>query len=184
MSEYDSFEDARIKHLEMIQAVIARLGNDGFIVKGWAVTVAGAFYGFALTESEWRLGLASIVVTLAFWGIDTYFLRAERLFRELYGQVRARQEGLEPFVMSATGESFSDRVRSAGKENLLSWWRTARRPTLIGLYATLIAAAVALIAIVGTSSGPKARSEEAGPKPQGQRQHVGSDSQGPLSLAG
>lgn len=40
-SGYESFEDQRIKHLDMLQAVIGRLGNDSFLVKGWAVTVAG-----------------------------------------------------------------------------------------------------------------------------------------------
>lgn len=31
------FSDARIKHLDMVQAVVARLGGNGFVVKGWAI---------------------------------------------------------------------------------------------------------------------------------------------------
>lgn len=155
MSDYESFEGGRIKHLEMIQAVIARLGNDGFIVKGWAVTVAAAFYGFALTGSEWRLCLASVFVSLAFWAIDTYFLRAERLFRELYGQVRKKEEGLGPFFMAATGTYFTERLRHTESDHLLSWWRTAKRPTLLGLYATLVGAAIVLALIVGTTATSK-----------------------------
>lgn len=41
MSNYQDFDEARIKHLELIQAVIGRLGINGFLMKGWALTVAG-----------------------------------------------------------------------------------------------------------------------------------------------
>jgi len=34
----------------MVQAVITRLGNDSFLVKGWAVTVNGVFLGFAVSS--------------------------------------------------------------------------------------------------------------------------------------
>jgi hypothetical protein len=34
MSGYEAFDANRIKYLEMIRAVIDRLGNDSFLVKG------------------------------------------------------------------------------------------------------------------------------------------------------
>ncbi len=34
--------------MEMLQAVIGRLGNDSFLIKGRAVTVAAAFLGSAV----------------------------------------------------------------------------------------------------------------------------------------
>jgi hypothetical protein len=73
--DYGSFEPERIKHLELIQAVVRRLGNDGFLMKGWALTVAGAFYGFAINKSKWQLAVAALVPTAIFWGLDSYFLR-------------------------------------------------------------------------------------------------------------
>lgn len=155
MAMYEGFEDARIKHLEMIQSVISRLGNDEFIVKGWAVTVAGAFYGFALAESEWKLGLASIVTTAAFWGLDTYFLRSERLFRELFELVRRKHESIEPFFMSATSPDCLAIIAKSRPE-VASWWRTAWRPTLRVLYGVLLTAAVAVMLIVLTTPDPAA----------------------------
>ena len=69
-------DDAQIKHLEFIQAVITRLANNSFLMKGWALTVAGLIFGFA-----------------------AYFLRQERLFRRLYDAVRRSDPPVEPFSM-------------------------------------------------------------------------------------
>ena len=57
MADPDGADGAWLKHLEFIQAVITRLANDSFLMKGWALTVAGAFYGFAVkgTSGKWRL---------------------------------------------------------------------------------------------------------------------------------
>jgi hypothetical protein len=80
MTGYDSLEDHRVKHLEMIQVVIARLGNDSFLVKGWAITVAGVFYGFAIQTANWKLAAVSAAPTLSFWVLDVY--RRSRLEAE------------------------------------------------------------------------------------------------------
>jgi hypothetical protein len=32
--------DAKLKHLEFIQAVISRMSTSSFIFKGWAITIA------------------------------------------------------------------------------------------------------------------------------------------------
>jgi hypothetical protein len=132
--EYDAFEEGRIKHLEMIQAVIGRLGTDSFLVKGWAVTVVGAFLGFAVRAEDPELALASLFPTLLFWGLDAYFLRSERLFRALYDHVRNGPEGVPPFFMSATSNDF---VSSLAERRAASWWNTVWRPTLLIFYGAL-----------------------------------------------
>jgi hypothetical protein len=98
---YEDFDDNRVKHLEMIQGVIARLGGNSFLVKGWAVTVSGAFMGFAITGKEWELAAAGLLPVALFWWLDGYFLRAERLFRGLHEAVRTSDE-IAPFFMAAT----------------------------------------------------------------------------------
>src|SRR5713226_9509943 len=99
MSDYEGFDDHRIKHLEMIQGVISRLGNDSFLIKGWAVTVAAAFLGFAVSQHKWQLALASVGPTLLFWFLDSTYLRNERLFRDLFNRVRKGTDGIVPFFM-------------------------------------------------------------------------------------
>lgn len=45
MSGYSGFDDARIRHMELLQGVVARLANEAGLVRGLAITVAAAFLG-------------------------------------------------------------------------------------------------------------------------------------------
>ncbi len=132
----------------MIQAVIGRLGNDSFLVKGWAITVAGVFYGFAIQTTNSKLAVASAAPTLAFWVLDVYFLRAERLFRALHDHVRRPTNEIEPFYMNATSKAFVE-MAQAKDTSIGSWWGTVWRPTLSLFYLALLAFAV--IVVVATS---------------------------------
>src|SRR5689334_11923188 len=105
-SPYAGFSAERIKHMEMIQAVIARLGGNGFLVKGWAVTVASALLGLAVNKTDDGLAYVSLMPAAAFWALDAYLLRAERLFRALFDEVRLSDTGVKPFWMAATSSAF------------------------------------------------------------------------------
>jgi hypothetical protein len=145
---YDSYEEHRVKHLEMMQAVIGRLGNDSFLVKGWSVTVVGAFLGFAVSANDSALAAASLIPSALFWGLDAHFLRAERLFRALYDQVRNNPGDVSPFYMAATSKDF---VGSLAQGSSASWWRTMWRPTLAVFYGALAAAAIVVWVLVSTA---------------------------------
>lgn len=84
-----AFDEAVAKHLDFIQGVVTRMANNSFLLKGWALTVAGAFYGFAAKGSSVRVAAIGLMPVLVFWGLDAYYLRQERLFRKLYDAVRA-----------------------------------------------------------------------------------------------
>ncbi len=142
MGDYDDFPDSQIKHLEMIQAVVARLGNNAFLIKGWAITVAGAFLAFAVNREKYGLALAALAPTLLFWLLDASFLRNERLFRNLFDRVR---KGLEPpFYMGATAPAYVERVKAEAKEkkgkDIGSRWRTLLREALLLFYGAIVAA--------------------------------------------
>jgi hypothetical protein len=103
--------DAAVKHLEFIQTVIARQAGNSFLLKGWSLTVAAALYGFTAAHLNWRLALLGLVVIAAFWWLDAYFLRQERLFRCLYDDVRKEHAGIAPFEMSTA--SYRSRPRNS-----------------------------------------------------------------------
>jgi hypothetical protein len=127
----------------LIQGVIARLGTDGFAVKGWAITITGALLGFAVSGHKSGLAILATAPVLAFWGLDTYFLRAERLFRALYNAVRLGSEQ-EPFFMAATSHNF---IKLLGrKPRVASWLWAAFAPTVWGLYVPLLVVS-ALVAV-------------------------------------
>lgn len=140
---YDDFEANRIKHLEMIQSVVARLGGNGFLIKGWAITIAAGFSGFALGQDNGWLGAIALVSVLFFWSVDAYFLRSERLFRALFTQVRTMDQWVTPFYMDASSDDFVERVRTGQTKcpsDAASWWSSAGRPTLSIFYSALLIA--------------------------------------------
>jgi hypothetical protein len=143
--DYGDLEPERLTHLELIQTTIARLAGNSFLVKGWAITVAGAFFGFALNSHSTRLAVAASIPTAAFWLLDAYFLHAERLFRALYDEVRSKDKRIAPFAMGATAKSFVKRVRerdtACDNHKAASRWRAFFSVTLVVLYGGLLGVA-------------------------------------------
>lgn len=88
----------RAKHLEFILGIIARLANNSFLMKGWGITTAGAVFTFAAQRQSWTLALIGFIPTSAFYWLDAYYLRQERLFRCLYEAVRKGE--VESFLIN------------------------------------------------------------------------------------
>lgn len=80
------------KHLEFIQNTISRMASNSFMLKGWCVTIIAALVALSIKESDFRLYLFTIVPTIAFWLLDSYYLLQEKLFRHLYNDVRVKDE--------------------------------------------------------------------------------------------
>lgn len=94
--------DNKLKHLELIQNVINRLANNSFYLKGWTVIFVAAVLGFATKDSQPLYIGVALIPTLAFWGLDGYYLNQERLFRRLYDAVRVMDKEEIDFAMSTT----------------------------------------------------------------------------------
>ena len=80
-----------IKHLEMVQGVINRIAHNSFLLKGWAITLTAASF-WLLAREEFSAGgkFGIMAVIFVFWGLDSYYLRQERIFRALYNHVRVQ----------------------------------------------------------------------------------------------
>jgi hypothetical protein len=76
-------EDFR-KHLDLIQGVINRLAGNSFSVKTWAVGLITVLGALAAKDADARISVALLLPALCFWWLDAYYLRQERLYRELY----------------------------------------------------------------------------------------------------
>lgn len=79
------------KHMDYVQAIITRLANNSVLLKGWALTLSSAVLGFAITQKHAGLALAALVPVTAFWLLDTYYLRQERAFRDMYADIAAKR---------------------------------------------------------------------------------------------
>lgn len=100
MATAEDFSPERVKHLEMIQAVITRLANNSFLIKGWTLTIAAAFFAFLAKNLSWKIAATAYIPVVAFWLLDAYYLRQERLYRYLYEDARRPESKVEPFSMS------------------------------------------------------------------------------------
>jgi hypothetical protein len=136
-SEVDDVE-AKLKHLEFIQAVIARMATNSFLFKGWAITIAAALSAFAAVNSRRALLAITLISTIMFWGLDGYYLWLERCFRKLYQKVALTSEADINFAMEP------EKIRP-----LNQWLLTCvRRPHLWFFYGSIIVIEVVGIFVI------------------------------------
>ena len=83
-----------VKHLEMTQSVINRLGRNSLLLKSWSMTIlVAAMVLIARENLENRyFVLVLFLPVVGFWILDGYFLWQERLFRKVYDEIREQTE--------------------------------------------------------------------------------------------
>jgi len=137
-------DEQRITHLEMIQQVITRRAQNSFAYKAWMVGLVAGIFVLAAKQGGGPVWIA-LIPTLAFWGLDAYYLRQERLFRRLYEGVREAEPAeaeADPFSMDT----------SPYEMEVATWWETCRSKTIVWLYAP-IAVLILIVACLGCACG-------------------------------
>lgn len=119
--------EAKLQHLQFIQAVIARMATNSFLFKGWSITIATGLSAFAAVESRTALLVLVLVSTALFWGLDGYYLWLEHCFIELHKKVAAQSEGQTDFSMTP------DKTNAP-----FEWFKTCWRPHLWLFYGAII----------------------------------------------
>ena len=94
--------DRKIKHLELISNVIARMANNSFVLKGWSVTLMVALFALSKTNINYKITLIALFLIFMFWILDAYFLSQEQLFRAIYDEVRQKEPDTIDFAMQLT----------------------------------------------------------------------------------
>ena len=128
-----------IKHLEMTQTVINRLGHNSFLLKGWSMTVIVATMVLIARYDMQNpcLVLAVMLPILGFWTLDGYFLWQERLFRQVYDEVRGQSD-----------TDFKMDVMKHRDKPKCSWLSAMFSVTLVVFYAVEVVFILATFAIV------------------------------------
>ncbi len=130
----DEHRSDRIKHLEMIQAVVARLASEAALIKGWALTVSAAFFGLAAQSLSARIAAVGLLPILVFWVLNAYYLRAERQYRKLFDHVRLAESAVD-FDMDARTQTVD------------SWSKTMFSATLCTFYGIIFVVGVILVVV-------------------------------------
>lgn len=79
----------KYKHMDYIQSAITRMASNSFYLKGWNVTIIAAIVALSIKESDWRMYACAFLLNIVFWFLDAYYLKQEKLFRELYRKISA-----------------------------------------------------------------------------------------------
>lgn len=80
------------KELDLIQAIITRMAQNSFHMKGWCITLVVAI--FSLSEKVWTVkdvAMPLAIMAAFFWVLDTNYLSLEKKYRGLYALVRKRR---------------------------------------------------------------------------------------------
>lgn len=124
-----STEENKRKHLDFIQLTITRMAANSFLLKAWGVALVAAL--FALSSKEvtgnkdyWLLAFLPII---SFWILDAYYLHQEKLFRELYDEVRNMNPEKIDFSLK------TDRF----KKSVPIWPKMMYNHTLLVFYGTV-----------------------------------------------
>ncbi len=131
MSEFrEKWPEMRMKHLELVQNAITRMGTNGANLKGYCMTLVAAIIGLAAAVSKEQILIYTIPVVIGFSALDGMYLSLEKGFRDHFDKIRLTKIEAEPdFEIKTAGGKFI--------EAYLSW-------SVFGFYATTVAVMVAI----------------------------------------
>lgn len=84
--------DNKFKHMDYIQSAISRMASNSFYLKSWNVAAIIAIVSWTGDKNNWKPYLCALALNIVFWVLDSYYLRQEKLFRELYKKVSAMED--------------------------------------------------------------------------------------------
>ena len=136
--------DAKLKYLEFIQAIISRMSNNSFMLKGWCITLISALFALAAKDTDPLYVLVAYIPIPAFWLLDGYYLSLERQYRELYKKAIICDPNSIDFSLDA-------REFNTGRN---TWLSSLISPSIWILYsASFLAVLVVMFVIVRLQHG-------------------------------
>ena len=133
-------EEKVVKHLEMIQSVVNRLGRNAFMLKGWSMTIlvvtVALMAKYEYSNNPYII-LLLILPIIAFWILDGYFLWHENLFLKVYDEIRCRSE-----------TNFAMDIEQFKSESKCKWRNAFFSVTLVVFYMTEVLFTVAVFYIL------------------------------------
>lgn len=137
MTESKFSEDVR-QHLSFIQGVISRMNSNSFSMKGWMVAIVSALAAVYASDATNPYGyiyfVIAIPVVLIFCGLDAYYLKMEKQYRDLYNKV----------LGSPTTTDFD--MDAGGFKRTL--WQAFKSPSVWILYISVLVLLVGAIVII------------------------------------
>lgn len=122
------------KELEIIQRIISRMANNSFLLRGWTVLI---IVGTLILKGDKFQALIAFIPLFAFWHLDAYFLRQERLFRKLYQWVINNRLKTDEHLFNLDTSRFENEVD--GLFRTMFWKeKNKKTPTLLIFYGSIM----------------------------------------------
>lgn len=94
-----TFNENETEHLQLIQSIINRMASNGFLLKGWCITLLTALIALGIDKHP-KILVVSILPILGFWYLDAFFLKTERAYRSLYNKAILKDETVPLFSLN------------------------------------------------------------------------------------
>ncbi|EAB5375469.1 TPA: hypothetical protein ACHUBE_005022 [Klebsiella quasipneumoniae] len=120
--------DEKIAHLSFIQGVINRMGSNSFMIKGWCIALVAAIFALSADKANSSFAYLALFPLIIFWGLDSFFLRQEKMYRKLYEDVANENVKSDNFTMNA----------SAYSKDIGCYLEVAFSKTLLPFYGAMI----------------------------------------------
>ena len=85
----------------MIEAIIERMAENSFQLKGWSMTLIALVGAISAQGSDKRFILLAFIPILGFWILDSFYLQQERKYKQLYKNVAEQDESQIDFNLDA-----------------------------------------------------------------------------------
>lgn len=125
-------EKILIEEVKLIQDIVKRMANNSFNVKTWAITLVVATLLFKGNDKNIFI---AFIPLFAFWYLDAYYLRQERLFREIHKWITSYRINNEDKLFDFNPTRFNDKVQSVKK----IMWSISILPFYGSIFLMLIA---------------------------------------------
>jgi hypothetical protein len=118
------------KEIDLIQALINRMAQNSFLLKGWAITIIVGVLALTkdtlVTTDITYFSLVLLIPLVVFWYLDAFYLHKERCYIELYNWVIENRDTSEEFKYDLNYRRFE---KDAG-----SIWKVMKSDTLLVFY--------------------------------------------------
>ena len=137
--------DKKIKHLEMIEAIIERMAKNCFQLKGWAMTLVALVGALASQGSDKKFMLFAFIPIIGFCLLDAFYLQQERRYRLLYKNVVDKNEDDIDFNLDTS------QVIGTDEEIVhLGFCKCLFSPSVFWFYGVIAIAMLALVFVLKT----------------------------------
>jgi hypothetical protein len=123
--------DYLFEEVEIVEDIITRMGNNSFLVKGWAITLIVASLIISGFTYHHYVAFLPLIV---FWCLDAYFLRMEKLYRKLYDWLIVNRLKSEEYLLDMNKGNLEKRF---GKQTPC-FLQVMFSKTLIAFYGVLL----------------------------------------------